>query len=60
MRAFNDKKYVRAIDSFSKLRRSSFSPATQTELKMAEAYYLMSSIGGHYRLQGIPGAAPDE
>ena len=41
MRAFNDKKYVRAIDNFSKLRSDHpFSPlVTQTELKMAEAYY---------------------
>jgi outer membrane protein assembly factor BamD len=41
MRAFNDKKYVRAIDNFSKIRSDHpFSPLiTQTELKMAEAYY---------------------
>lgn len=41
VRAFNDKKYVRAIDNFTKLRSDHpFSPLiTQTELKMAEAYY---------------------
>jgi outer membrane protein assembly factor BamD len=41
MRAFNEKKYVRAIDNFSKLRSDHpFSPrVTETELKMAEAYY---------------------
>jgi len=42
MRAFNDKKYVRALDSFSKLRTNyPFSPLmTQVELKIADAYYL--------------------
>lgn len=42
MRAFNEKKYVRAIDSFSKLRTDyPFSPLmTQVELKIADAYYL--------------------
>jgi len=41
LRAFNDKKYVRAIDSFSKLRSDHpFSPLiAQTEFKIAEAYY---------------------
>jgi outer membrane protein assembly factor BamD len=40
-RAFNDKRYVRAIDSFSKIRSDHpFSPfVTETELKIAEAYY---------------------
>src|SRR5687768_1058167 len=40
-RAFNEKKYVRAIDNFSKLRTDNpFSPlVTQAELKMADAYY---------------------
>jgi outer membrane protein assembly factor BamD len=40
-RAFNEKKYVRAIDSFSKIRTDHpFSPlVTEAELKMAEAYY---------------------
>jgi outer membrane protein assembly factor BamD len=42
MRAFNDKKYVRALDSFTKLRTNyPFSPQmTQVELKIADAYYL--------------------
>lgn len=42
MRAFNDKKYVRAIDNFSKLRSDHpFTPLiTQVELKTADAYYL--------------------
>lgn len=42
MRAFNDKKYVRAIDSFSKIRSDHpFSPLiTQVDLKIADAYYL--------------------
>lgn len=41
LRAFNDKKYVRAIDSFSKLRSDHpFSPLiTEVELKTAESYY---------------------
>ena len=41
MRAFNDKKYVRAIDNFSKLRSDHpFSPLiTHTEFKVAESYY---------------------
>ena len=41
-RAFNEKKYVRAIDNFSKLRTDNpFSPLiTQAELKIADAYYL--------------------
>ena len=41
-RAFNEKKYVRAIDNFSKLRTDNpFSPlVTQAELKIADAYYL--------------------
>jgi outer membrane protein assembly factor BamD len=41
-RAFDDKKYVRAIDRFSKLRTDyPFSPLiTQAELKIADAYYL--------------------
>jgi outer membrane protein assembly factor BamD len=42
LRAFNEKKYVRAIDSFSKLRSDHpFSPlVTQAELKIADAHYL--------------------
>mgnify|MGYP001291903801 FL=1 len=42
LRAFNDKKYVRALDSFTKLRTNyPFSPLmTQAELKIADAYYL--------------------
>jgi outer membrane protein assembly factor BamD len=42
LRAFNEKKYVRAIDSFSKLRTDfPFSPLiTEVELKIADAYYL--------------------
>lgn len=41
MRAFKEKKYVRAIDNFSKIRSDHpFSPlVTETEFKMAEAYY---------------------
>ena len=40
-RSFNDKRYVRAIDSYSKLRSDHpFSPLiTEVELKMADAYY---------------------
>jgi outer membrane protein assembly factor BamD len=40
-RNFNDKRYVRAIDSFSKIRTDHpFSPLmTQVELKIADAYY---------------------
>ena len=46
VRALTSIKYVRAIDNFTKLRSDHpFSPLiTQTELKMAEAYYLTSSI----------------
>ena len=42
MRAFNDKKYVRAIENFTKLRTDfPFSPlVTQAEIKIADAYYL--------------------
>src|SRR6266404_9144679 len=42
MRNFNEKRYVRAIDKFSKLRTDfPFSPQmTQVELKIADAYYL--------------------
>jgi outer membrane protein assembly factor BamD len=42
IRNFNDKRYVRAIDNFSKLRTDfPFSPqVTQVELKIADAYYL--------------------
>jgi outer membrane protein assembly factor BamD len=42
MRAFDEKKYVRAIDSFSKIRSDHpFSPLiTQVDLKIADAYYL--------------------
>ncbi|HEX9265639.1 MAG TPA: outer membrane protein assembly factor BamD [Candidatus Binatia bacterium] len=42
MRSFNDKRYVRAIDNFSKLRTDfPFSPQIpQVELKIADAYYL--------------------
>jgi outer membrane protein assembly factor BamD len=42
MRAFDDKKYVRAIDSFSKIRSDHpFSPLiTQVDLKIADSYYL--------------------
>ena len=41
-RAFNEKKYVRALDNFSKIRTDHpFSPLmTQVELKIADAYYL--------------------
>src|SRR5262245_9911936 len=41
-RALNEKKYVRALDNFSKIRTDHpFSPLmTQVELKMADAYYL--------------------
>lgn len=41
-RAFNEKKYVRAIDNFTKLRTDNpFSPlVTQAEIKIADAYYL--------------------
>lgn len=40
-RNFNDKRYVRAIDSYSKIRTNHpFSPLmTQVELKIADAYY---------------------
>jgi outer membrane protein assembly factor BamD len=42
MRSFNEKRYARAIDHFSKLRTDyPFSPEiTQVELKIADAYYL--------------------
>ena len=42
MRSFNEKRYVRAIDNFSKLRTDyPFSPQiTEVELKIADAYYL--------------------
>ncbi len=42
IRKFNDKRYVRAIDNFSKLRSDfPFSPLlTDVELKIADAYYL--------------------
>ena len=42
MRSFNEKRYSRAIDNFSKLRTDfPFSPeVTQVELKIADAYYL--------------------
>jgi len=42
MRAFNDKKYVRAIDALAKIKTDfPFSPLlTQVELKVADAYYL--------------------
>src|SRR5216684_2586344 len=42
MRAFNEKKYVRAIDAFTKIKTDHpFSPlVTETELKIADAYYL--------------------
>lgn len=42
IRNFNDKRYVRAIDNFSKLRTDfPFSPQIpQVELKIADAYYL--------------------
>jgi outer membrane protein assembly factor BamD len=41
-RAFNDKRYVRALDNYSKIRTDHpFTPLmTQVELKMADAYYL--------------------
>jgi len=41
-RALNEKKYVRALDSFSKIRTDHpFTPLmTQVELKIADAYYL--------------------
>ncbi|MGE5058559.1 MAG: outer membrane protein assembly factor BamD [Betaproteobacteria bacterium] len=42
MRSFNEKRYARAIDHFSKLRTDyPFAPEiTQVELKIADAYYL--------------------
>lgn len=42
MRNFNDKRYVRAIDSFTKIKTDHpFSPlVSQAELKAADAYYL--------------------
>ena len=42
MRNFNEKRYVRAINNFSKIRTDfPFSPqVTQVELKIADAYYL--------------------
>jgi outer membrane protein assembly factor BamD len=42
MRNFNEKRYVRAIDNFTKIRTDfPFSPqVTQVELKIADAYYL--------------------
>ena len=42
MRNFNDKRYVRAIDNFTKLRTDfPFHPQmTQVELQIADAYYL--------------------
>ena len=42
MRSFNEKRYARAIDNFSKLRTDfPFSPQiNQVELKIADAYYL--------------------
>lgn len=42
MRAFSDKKYVRALDSFTKLRTNyPFSPQmTQADLMIADCYYL--------------------
>jgi outer membrane protein assembly factor BamD len=42
MRAFNDKKFVRAIDSLSKIKTDNpFSPVLiQAELKVADAHYL--------------------
>jgi len=42
MRSFNEKKYVRAIDSFTKIKTDyPFSPlVTQAELKTADAHYL--------------------
>jgi len=42
MRYFKDKRYARAIDDFSKIKSDyPFSPLlTQTELQMADAYYL--------------------
>lgn len=41
-RAFNDKRYVRALDNYSKIRTDHpFTPLmTQVELKIADAYYL--------------------
>src|SRR5512143_3552687 len=42
MRSFNDKKYVRAIDSFTRIKTDHpFSPlVAQAELKAADAHYL--------------------
>src|ERR1700740_2514937 len=42
MRNFNEKKYVRAVDAFSKIKTDfPFSPQlTEAELKIGEAYYL--------------------
>jgi outer membrane protein assembly factor BamD len=42
MRAYNDKKYVRAIDALAKIKTDyPFTPLlTQVELKVADAYYL--------------------
>lgn len=42
MRAFDEKKYVRALDNFSRIRTDHpFSPLmTQVELKIADSYYL--------------------
>jgi outer membrane protein assembly factor BamD len=42
MRYFNEKRYVRAIDAFTKLKTEHpFSPLlTETELRIADAYYL--------------------
>ncbi len=42
MRSFNEKRYVRAIDDFNKIRTDyPFSPqVTEVELKIADAYYL--------------------
>jgi outer membrane protein assembly factor BamD len=54
-RAFNEKKYVRALDSFSKIRTDHpFSPqVTQAELKIAEAYFFNEQYPGNQRLQRI-------
>jgi outer membrane protein assembly factor BamD len=46
-RNFNDKRYVRAIDNYSKIRTDHpFSPlVTQVELKIADAYYRNQQYG---------------
>jgi len=58
-RAFNEKKYVRALDNFSKIRTDHpFTPLmTQVELKIADAYYLNQqypeSVNGFKEFQSM-------